>query len=127
MVEGVVAHDVALLRHAADDVRSGLHHVAHHEEGGRGAVLFQGVQNGLRVAVFISAVKGQVEDLLAGVPQVVGVVLGQVLRGDVARRGFSLRGEGQPPVRGGGHGSRGGGGEGWSRLGKIEQRGQSQA
>ena len=76
MVVGVVAYDVSLRRHAADDVRGGFDHVPHHEEGRRSAVLFQRVQNGLGVAVFVAAVKGEVNDLLAGVPHIPGIVLG---------------------------------------------------
>ena len=66
----------------------------HHKEGGGGIVLFQGVHYGLCAAVLISAVKGEVEDLLAGIPQVVGAVLGQVLRRGIAHWGFPLCGEG---------------------------------
>ena len=43
VVVGVVAYDVSLRRHPADDVRGRFDHVAHHEEGRRSAVLFQRV------------------------------------------------------------------------------------
>ena len=43
MVVGVVAYDVSLRRHPADDVRGGFDHVANHEESRRGAVFFQRV------------------------------------------------------------------------------------
>ena len=114
MVVGVVAHDVPLRRHAADDVRCRFDHIAHYEEGGGGIVLFQRVQNGFRVAVFIAAVKGQVNDLLAGVTQIPGVVLGQILHGGVANRRLPLHGKGQPPVVGGG--GDGGGSRGGKRI-----------
>ncbi len=94
VVVRVVTHNVALCRHAADDVGSRFDHMPHHKEGGGGIVLFQGVQYGLCAAVLISAVKGEVEDLLAGIPQVVGAVLGQVLRRGIAHWGFPLCGEG---------------------------------
>lgn len=68
----------------------------HHKEGGGGIVLFQGVQYGLCAAVLISAVKGEVEDLLAGIPQVVGAVLGQVLRRGIAHWGFPSVGKDSP-------------------------------
>ena len=75
-------------------------------------MLFQGVQDLFRVAVFIAAVKGQVDDLLGRVPQEPGVVLGQVLHRGVAHRGLALVGEGEAPVVGGGRNDgRGGGGE----------------
>lgn len=87
MVEGVVAHDVPLLNHTADQVGGGLDHVSHYKEGGRGLMVLQHVQDLGGVAVLISAVKGEVEDLLGRVPHIVGVVLGQGLGGGVAHRG----------------------------------------
>ena len=109
-MEGVVAHDVALLRHAADDVRGGLHHVPHHKEGGGGMVLFQSIQDFFRIAVFITTVKGQVDDLLPGVAQVIGVVFRQVLRCGVAHGGLPFIWKGEAPVVGGGRDQHGGGG-----------------
>ena len=88
MVEGVVAHDVPLLNHTADQVGGGLDHVSHYKEGGRGLMVLQHVQDLGGVAVLISAVKGEVEDLLGRVPHIIGVVLGQGLGGGVAHRGL---------------------------------------
>ena len=51
-------------------------------------MVLQHVQDLGGVAVLISAVKGEVEDLLGRVPHIVGVVLGQGLGGGVAHRGF---------------------------------------
>ena len=126
MVIGVVAHDVALLGHAPDDVRSGLHHVPHHEEGGGSVVLFQGVQDLLRIAVLIAAVEGEVDDLVAGIAQEPGVMLRQLLRRGVAHGGLALVGEGEPPVvrRGG---DDGGGGSGDGLPLQIEHRRQEEA
>ena len=127
MVVGVVAHDVAFGGHAADDVRCGLDHVAHHEEGGGDIVLFQRVQNLLRVAVLIAAVEGQVDDLLGCVPQVISIVFCQVHRCCVADGGGTFRLEGQTPVCGGG---RNGGGSGGRLCGlslKVQHPGQKQA
>ena len=131
MVVGVVANDVALCRHAADNVRSGLNHVAHHEEGRRGIVFFQGVQNGLRIAVFVAAVEGEVDDLLAGVPYVPSVVRRQKFRSGVAHGGQALLGKGEAPVVGGGGdggiaGSRQSGGGAPAQQAYQRQAGQKQ-
>ena len=111
MMVGMVAYDVTLLDHAADDVWSRFHHVAYHEEGGGGVVFLQCVQNLFRVAVFVAAVKGQIDDLLRGVSQVTGVVLSQILGCGVADGSLSLCLKRQSPVRGrsrnGGIGGRG--------------------
>ena len=102
MVVGVVAYDVSLRRHPTDDVRGGFDHVAYHEESRRSAVLFQRVQNDLGVAVFVAAVKGEINNLLTGVPYIPGVILGEKVRCGIADGCFVLRREGQSPVIGGG-------------------------
>ena len=102
MVVGVVAYDVSLRRHPADDVRGGFDHVAHHEEGRRSTMLFQRIQNGLGVAVFVAAVKGEINDLLTGVSHIPGVILGEKVRCGIADGCFVLRRKGQSPVIGGG-------------------------
>ena len=110
MVIGVVAHDVPLRHHAADQVRGRLDHVANHKESRRGVVLFQRVQDRGGVAVFIATVKSEVDHLFGGVAQVIGVVLCQLLYGGVPHRGLPLGGEGKSPVVGGdGNGSISGG------------------
>ena len=127
VVEGVVAHDVPLLSHAADYVGGSLDHIAHHEKGGGGAVLFQCIQNGVGIAILIAAVKGEIDDFLGRVPQKAGVVFGQLLRAGVAHGGLTLLREGQTPVVcGGGDGRRTcGGGQGL--LCAITDCGEDQA
>ena len=105
VVIGVVAHDVALLDHAADQIRVSLDHMPHHEKGGGSLMGLEHVQNLAGVAVFIAAVEGQVDHRFGGVPQVVGVILGQILCGGVAYGRLAFGGEGEAPiVRRGGHG-----------------------
>ena len=116
VMAGVIAHDVALRRHPADDVRRGFNHISHHKERGGGVVLFQSIQDGFGVPIFITAVEGEVDDLFGRVAQVVGVVPGQFLRRGIAHRGLSLVGEGQSPVGGGSRDS-GGRGHGLGRCG----------
>ena len=129
MVEGVVAHDVTLLSHAADYVGGSLDHIAHHEKGGGGAVLFQCIQNGVGIAILIAAVKGEIDDFLGRVPQKAGAVFGQLLRAGVAHGGLALLREGQTPVVcGGGDGRRtGGGGQGLLCVVVADRGGQDQA
>ena len=129
MVEGVIAHDVPLLGHAADHVGGGLDHIAHHEKGSGGPVLFQGVQNGVGIAVLIAAVERKIDDFFGRVPQKAGVVVGQLLGAGVAHGGLALLREGQAPVvRGGGDGRRtGGGGQGLLCVVVADRGGQDQA
>lgn len=129
VVEGVVAHDVPLLSHAPDYVGGSLDHIAHHEKGGGGAVLFQCIQNGVGIAVFIPAVERKIDDFFGRVPQKAGVVVGQLLGAGVAHGGLALLREGQAPVvRGGGDGRRtGGGGQGLLCVVVADRGGQDQA
>ena len=123
---GVVAHNVSFFGHAADNVRRGFDHMPHHKERRRGAVLFQRIQNGLRVAVFVAAVKGEIDNFLADVPYIPRVVLGQKVRGGVADGSQALLREGQPPVVGGSGNSRVTGGQG-GRGAAAQQPRQRQA
>ena len=91
-----------------------LHHVPHHEKGGGGVVLLQRVQDGLRVPVFVPAVKGEIDYFFGTIPQIIRPVLGQLLLGGIAHRGLALVLEGQAPVPG--HGDGGGGPGGADRL-----------
>ena len=95
---GVVAYDVSFLLHPADQVRVLRDKIAHHKKGGGGLVLFQCIQDGLRVAVLIACVKGQVDPLFICVAQIVGVVLRQLLGGGVSHRGLALLLEAKAPV-----------------------------
>ncbi len=95
---GVVAHGVALLHHAADQVRASFQIVAHQEKGGGHLVLLQGVQNGSGTAVFIAGIEGEVKDFLLGVLPVQGIELGQVCFIGVANGRGTLLLEGKAPV-----------------------------
>ena len=95
---GVVGHNVAFRRHSLDNVRGRFHHVPHYKKRRRGVVFFQRIQNFLRTAVFIAAVKGQIDHLLRGVPHIAGIILCQLLRGGVAHRRLALHREGESPV-----------------------------
>ena len=98
VVVGVVAHDMALRRHPPDHLRGGLHHMPHHEESRRGAVLLQHIQYPLRIAVLVAAVEGEVDHLFLRVPHVVRVVGRQLPGPRIAHRSLSLLWKGQPPV-----------------------------
>ena len=71
----MVGYDVALGDHALHQVRAGLQVVSDHEKGGGDLVLFQGVQDRGGIAVFITGVKGEIEDLFIGHLGIGGVVL----------------------------------------------------
>ena len=82
----MVAHDVPLFCHAVNDLRCGFYHVADHEECSRGIVLFQHIQNGFGISVFIAAVKGEIDDFSGIVANVIRAILRQFLSCGVANR-----------------------------------------
>ena len=93
MVVRVISDDVALVRHPADQVRRGLEIVSHDKKARRRVVRLQGVQNFRRVPVFISRVKGQVDDVVLCVCNIDRVVFPQRLLARVSDGLFSFRAE----------------------------------
>ena len=100
MVVGVVAYDVSLRRHPADDVRGRFDHVAHHEEGRRSTMLFQRIQNGLGVAVFVAAVKSKIDDFFICLLCIVGVILLKLIERCITDRNFAFLLKAETPVFG---------------------------
>lgn len=79
---------MSFLHHALDKVGAGFDVVAHYEKGGFYVVLFQCVQNGGSIAVFITGVEGEIEDFLFRLLDIIGVVLRQKIRGGVPAGAF---------------------------------------
>ena len=94
----MIADTVAILYHALYDLRSGFQKMAYHKKRGRSVMLFQSIQNGLRIAVLIAAVKGQINDLLLALSAKIRIVFLQLLGGGVPRGLLSFAAEAQPPV-----------------------------
>ena len=86
----MVAYDVALIHHSFYQVRSGGYVIAHQEKCGGGIMLFQRVQNRGRVAVFITGVKGEIENLLIRLIGIIGIELLQIFRAGVGHRRLSV-------------------------------------
>ncbi len=89
-----------VLHHALRDLRGRLQEMSYHEEGGGGIVLFERIQDGLRVPVLVAAVKGQIDHLLIPLSTVVGIIPRQLRRRGIARGLLSLRAEPQAPILG---------------------------
>ena len=82
--------------------------MAYQEKGGGSLVLFQRVQNGGGVSIFVSGVKGQEQHFFVGVHGVIGMKLAQVVGGSVGLGRFSFFLETQSPAAfGSGRGSPG--------------------
>ena len=86
----MVAHGVSFGHHTFDQVGAGLNVVSYQEKCGVDIVLFQGVQDGGGIPVFISRVKGQVNHLILRILGIVGIVLFQIIRSGIADGHLSL-------------------------------------
>ena len=71
----MVCDNMPLGDHAFYEVRAGLQVVSDDEKRGGNLMLFQGIQDRGSVAVLVSGVEGQVDDLFAGKISVSGIVL----------------------------------------------------
>ena len=94
----MIAHSMAVLHHALHDVRSGLQKMTHHKKGSRRIVLFQCIQNRFRIAVFISAVKSQINYLFISLGTKIRIVLLEFCCGRISCGFLSFLPEAQPPV-----------------------------
>ena len=63
-------------------------------------MLFERVENGWGIAVFVPGVKGEIDHLFVGIPGIIGVILRQKFACRVADRRFAFLLEAQPPVSG---------------------------
>ena len=71
----VVAYSVAFCHHTFYQIRAGFQIITNQKESGRGMMLFQGIEDGFCVPIFISGIKGEVEDGLGGIGNVMGLEL----------------------------------------------------
>ena len=67
VVGGVIAEQMSLLRHTRNEVGIADDQIFKDEEGTGGAVLFQRVKNTGDVAVFVSRIKGEIDDFFFGI------------------------------------------------------------
>ena len=61
-------------------------------------MFFQGVQDSGCVSVFITRVKGQVDDLILGILGIVGIELFQIVRSGISNGHLALARETKSPV-----------------------------
>ena len=76
------------------NLKSKLHMIMpYYKKGSLHIVIFQRIQNRLRVAVFVAAVKGQIDNLFFCVRDIVSIVLLKLCNGRIAGRLRALRTE----------------------------------
>lgn len=97
-MEGMIADNVPFLHHPFDQIRACLNVIAHHEESGFYVVLFQGIQNRGRIAVFIARVEGQIDYLTVRAAAVISVVGLKRLGACIAHRRLAVFLKAQAPV-----------------------------
>ena len=84
MGPGVIAYGMAVGEHLLYKVGTGGEKISYHKKGGRNLMLLQGLQNGWRVAVFVTGIEGEEDDFFIGVGGIVGVLGVQLLDGGIS-------------------------------------------
>ena len=84
MGPGVIAHGMAVGDHLLYEVGTGRKKISYHKKGGWNLMFLQGLQDGWRVAVFVTGIEGEKDDFFIGVGGIVGVVGVQLLDGGIS-------------------------------------------
>ena len=98
MMIGMVSYRISFLYHLFYQIRTRLSEIPHHKKGCRCIVLFQCRHDIFRVAVFIAAVKRQVQYLLFCISDIMCIVFFEFLRCRISAWLRAFRPESKPPV-----------------------------
>ena len=80
---GMVSYRVSFLCHAFDEFRVFRDERTNDEKGSGDVVLFQGIKDGFCISVFITCIKGQVENLFLLASRIISVVFFQFRSGSI--------------------------------------------
>ena len=74
MAHGVITHDMPFTDHPPHQIGIPFNVIANQEEGSRGIVLLECVQDLFRAAVFVAGIEGQIDHFFVCVAKISGVV-----------------------------------------------------
>ena len=97
----MIADNMPLFRHPAHQGRLRFQIVPHHKKRRRDLMRLQHIQNFFRLAAFIARIKGQINDRLFRISQILCMILGERLAVGIAHRRLPLLLKAQPPGTGG--------------------------
>ena len=98
MMVAVVPDDMPLRPHPFDQIRIFFQIIPHNKKSRRHMMLFQCVKNRRRVAVFVSAVKCQIQNLFRRILRIKRIILRQLLHTFIRHRRFVVLLKGKSPV-----------------------------
>ena len=98
MMVAVVPDNMALRPHPFDQIRIFFQIIPHNKKSRRHMMLFQCVKNRRRVAVFVSAVKCQIQNLFRRILRIKRIILRQLLHTFIRHRRFVVLLKGKSPV-----------------------------
>ena len=98
MMVAVVPDDMPLRPHPFDQIRIFFQIIPHNKKSSRHMMFFQCVENRRRVAVFVSAVKCQIQNLFRRILRIKRIILRQLLHTFIRHRRFVVLLKGKSPV-----------------------------
>ena len=98
MMVAVIPDNMALRPHPFDQIRIFFQIIPHNKKSRRHMMLFQCVENRRRVAVFVSAVKCQIQNLFRRILRIKRIILRQLLHTFIRHRRFVVLLKGKSPV-----------------------------
>ena len=98
MMVAVVPDDMSLRPHPVHQDRNIFQIISYNKKSSRHMMLFQCVENRRRVAVFVSAVKRQIQNLFRRILRIKRIILRQLLHIFVRHRRFVVLLKGKSPV-----------------------------
>ena len=98
MMVAVIPDNMALRPHPFDQIRIFFQIIPHNKKSRRHMMFFQCVENRRRVAVFVSAVKCQIQNLFRRILRIKRIILRQLLHTFIRHRRFVVLLKGKSPV-----------------------------
>lgn len=98
MMVAVVPDDMPLRPHSFDQIGIFFQIISYNKKSSRHMMLFQCVKNRRRVAVFVSAVKCQIQNLFRRILRIKRIILRQLLHTFIRHRRFVVLLKGKSPV-----------------------------
>ena len=98
MMVAVVPDNMPLRPHPFDQIRIFFQIIPHNKKSRRHMMFFQCVENRRRVAVFVSAVKCQIQNLFRRILRIKRIILRQLLHTFIRHRRFVVLLKGKSPV-----------------------------
>ena len=90
MCHSVIPYDVAFCQDTSDQIMIIFYKIADYKKDSRCLMLLQCIKDCRSISVFVSSIKGQINDFLVCITGIVGIVLFKIIDGGVSGRTLPL-------------------------------------